>query len=158
MAYRIRVNGQVHAVDADGDTPLLWVLRDILGLTGATFGCGQGLCGACTVHLDGVAVRACITPVASLGTAEIRTIETVDQTPAGRALQAAWLALDVPQCGYCQSGQIMAASPAGGEQPSLGRRHRRCHVRQCLPLRHLCAHPGRHQAGGRAARPGGRLR
>ncbi len=110
MAYRIRVNGRVHAVDVDGDTPLLWVLRDILGLTGTKFGCGQGLCGACTVHLDGVAVRACITPVASLGTAEIRTIETVDQTPAGRALQAAWLALDVPQCGYCQSGRIMAAA------------------------------------------------
>ena len=110
MAYRIRVNGQVHAVDVDGDTPLLWVLRDILGLTGTKFGCGQGLCGACTVHLDGMAIRACITPVASLGRAEIRTIETVDQTPAGRAVQAAWLALDVPQCGYCQSGQIMAAA------------------------------------------------
>nr|WP_328593069.1 2Fe-2S iron-sulfur cluster-binding protein [Siccirubricoccus phaeus] len=90
-------------------------MRDIIGLSGTKFDCGQALCGACTVHLDGVATRACVTPVESLGTSEIRTIETIDRTPTGRALQAAWLALDVLRCGYCQSGQIMAASPAGGE-------------------------------------------
>ena len=110
MAYDITVNGVVRNVDVDGDTPLLWVLRDILGMTGTKFGCGAALCGACTVHLDGVATRSCITPIDSIGTSEITTIEAVGATAAGAKIQKAWLDLEVVQCGYCQSGQIMSAS------------------------------------------------
>ena len=110
MAYDIKVNGVVRNVDVDGDTPLLWVLRDILGMTGTKFGCGAALCGACTVHLDGVATRSCITPIDSIGTSEITTIEAVGATAAGAKIQKAWLDLEVVQCGYCQSGQIMSAS------------------------------------------------
>jgi isoquinoline 1-oxidoreductase alpha subunit len=94
----------------DGDMPLLWVLRDELDLKGSKFGCGAGLCGACTVHLDGVAVRGCQTPVASVGDAAVATIEGMAVDPVGRRLQAAWMDLDVPQCGYCQAGQIMSAT------------------------------------------------
>jgi isoquinoline 1-oxidoreductase alpha subunit len=89
--------------------PLLWVLRDLLGLTGTKFGCGMGLCGACTVHLDGAAARSCVTPVSAVGGRAITTIEGIPANETGRAVQAAWLALGVPQCGYCQSGQIMSA-------------------------------------------------
>ena len=110
MANEVNVNGTVHIVDVDGDTPLLWVLRDVLGLTGTKFGCGIALCGACTVHLDGHPVRSCITSFDSIGTAAITTIEAVSDTPTGRQIQRAWLELEVPQCGYCQSGQIMSAS------------------------------------------------
>src|SRR5688572_1871821 len=109
MAYAIKVNGLDHAVEADGDTPLLWVLRDVLGLTGTKFGCGMALCGACTVHLDGVPARSCVTPLDSVGDAAITTIEAIGATPAGAKIQRAWLDLEVVQCGYCQSGQIMAA-------------------------------------------------
>jgi isoquinoline 1-oxidoreductase subunit alpha len=109
MAYAIKVNGLDHAVEADGDTPLLWVLRDVLGLTGTKFGCGMALCGACTVHLDGVPARSCVTPLDSVGDAAITTIEAIGDTPAGKRIQRAWLDLEVVQCGYCQSGQIMAA-------------------------------------------------
>jgi isoquinoline 1-oxidoreductase subunit alpha len=110
MAYQLKVNGSVHNVDVDGDTPLLWVLRDVLGMTGTKFGCGMALCGACTVHLDGAPIRSCITPVESVAGKALTTIEAVGKTPAGREIQNAWLAREVPQCGYCQSGQIMSAT------------------------------------------------
>ena len=110
MQYKIKVNGAVRAVDVDGDTPLLWVLRDVLGMTGTKFGCGMALCGACTVHVDGNPTRSCITTIDSVGTSAITTIEAVGNTPAGRKVQKAWLDLEVVQCGYCQSGQIMSAS------------------------------------------------
>jgi isoquinoline 1-oxidoreductase alpha subunit len=110
MTFSITVNGAPRTVDVDDDTPLLWVLRDILGLTGTKFGCGIALCGACTVHVDGVPRRSCVTRISSVGASAITTIEAVDETPQGKALQQAWLDLDVVQCGYCQSGQIMAAA------------------------------------------------
>lgn len=110
MTISIEVNGQAHTVDVDGDTPLLWVLRDVLGMTGTKFGCGQALCGACTVHVDGAATRSCVTPVDSVGGSRITTIEALHSLAHGKALQDAWIALDVPQCGYCQSGQLMSAA------------------------------------------------
>jgi len=110
MLLTLNINGTAHSVDVDGDTPLLWVLRDVLGMTGTKFGCGMALCGACTVHLDGVATRACATPVDSIGNAQITTIEAIGNTPIGASIQKAWLDHEVPQCGYCQSGQIMSAS------------------------------------------------
>jgi isoquinoline 1-oxidoreductase alpha subunit len=110
MAFKIKVNGAVHQVDVDGDTPLLWVLRDVLGMTGTKFGCGIALCGACTVHIDAVPRRSCITPIESIGDSAITTIEAIGQTAQGKAVQQAWLDLDVVQCGYCQSGQIMSAA------------------------------------------------
>jgi isoquinoline 1-oxidoreductase subunit alpha len=109
MAFSITVNGSTHSVDVDGDTPLLWVLRDVLGMTGTKFGCGMALCGACTVHIDGTATRSCITPVDSIGASAITTIEAIGATPAGARVQQAWLEREVVQCGYCQSGQIMSA-------------------------------------------------
>jgi isoquinoline 1-oxidoreductase alpha subunit len=120
MAYKINVNGVVHAIDVDGDTPLLWVLRDVLGMTGTKFSCGMALCGACTVHMDGNPVRSCITTIDSVSTAAITTIEAVGNTPTGKRIQKAWLDLEVVQCGYCQSGQIMSASAllAGNPHPS----------------------------------------
>jgi len=110
MAFTVRINGKDHTVDVDGDTPLLWVLRDVIGMTGTKFGCGVGLCGACTVQIDGNATRSCITTIDSVGSAAVTTIEAVDGTPAGKAIQKAWLDFQVVQCGYCQSGQIMSAS------------------------------------------------
>jgi isoquinoline 1-oxidoreductase subunit alpha len=110
MAFTININGTSHTADVDGDTPLLWVLRDLLGMTGTKFGCGVALCGACTVHVDGVPARSCVTPVTSIGGKSITTIEAIGGTPIGRALQQAWIDLDVVQCGYCQSGQIMSAA------------------------------------------------
>jgi isoquinoline 1-oxidoreductase alpha subunit len=120
MAITIKINGVHRTVDVDGDTPLLWVLRDVLGMTGTKFGCGMALCGACTVHVDGVATRSCITQVDSVGTSEITTIEAIGATPAGAKIQKAWLDREVPQCGYCQSGQIMSAAAllASNPQPS----------------------------------------
>ncbi|HTT01664.1 MAG TPA: (2Fe-2S)-binding protein [Steroidobacteraceae bacterium] len=117
MSYTINVNGRSQNVDVDGDTPLLWVLRDVLDLKGSKFGCGMGLCGACTVHIDGKAARSCITPVASLGSAQVTTVEAVGETPVGKKVQDAWVQLDVPQCGYCQAGQIMAASALLATKP-----------------------------------------
>ncbi len=105
MQYTLEVNGKRHTVDVDADTPLLWVIRDSLGLTGTKFGCGIAQCGACTVHVGGQAVRSCSFPVAAVGTQPVRTIESLDDHP----VQQAWVAQDVPQCGYCQSGMIMAA-------------------------------------------------
>ena len=110
MAYTIKINGKSRTVDVDPDMPLLWVLRDELNLKGSKFGCGMGLCGACTVHLNGSPTRACITPISAVGTASVTTIESMEANPVGRKVQAAWMELDVPQCGYCQAGQIMAAT------------------------------------------------
>ena len=117
MPITIKVNGIERAVDVDGDTPLLWVLRDVLGMTGTKFGCGMALCGACTVHVDGVATRSCITPIDGIGNSEITTIEAIGTTPAGAKIQKAWLDREVPQCGYCQSGQIMSASALLASNP-----------------------------------------
>jgi isoquinoline 1-oxidoreductase alpha subunit len=110
MSFVINVNGVNHGIDVDGDTPLLWVLRDVLGLTGTKFGCGMALCGACTVHIDGAATRSCVTPVESVGDSKITTIEAIEATATGAKIQKAWLDREVVQCGYCQSGQIMSAA------------------------------------------------
>jgi isoquinoline 1-oxidoreductase alpha subunit len=110
MAYTLKVNGKMHTVDVEADTPLLWVLRDTIGLVGTKFGCGAGLCGACTVHLDGVAVRGCQTQVSTVGTKAVTTIEGVGATAIGAKVQKAWIDHDVIQCGYCQAGQIMSAT------------------------------------------------
>ena len=117
MQYVIRVNGKALNVYADPQMPLLWVLRDLLDLKGTKFGCGKSFCGACTVHLDGTATRSCVTPISSVGSQSITTIEAVAATPMGRAVQNAWLALDVVQCGYCQAGQIMSASALLEKKP-----------------------------------------
>ena len=109
MAFTIQVNGQTHSVDVDGDTPLLWVLRDVLGMTGTKFGCGMALCGACTVHVNGKAVRSCIATVSSLAGKNVTTIEGLS-ADGSHPVQQAWIESDVPQCGYCQSGQIMSAT------------------------------------------------
>ena len=106
----LNVNGKPRDLDIPADMPLLWTLRDVLGMTGTKFGCGMGLCGACTIHIDGQPGRSCITPVSAAVGKRITTIEVIGATSAGKKVQAAWLALDVPQCGYCQSGQIMSAS------------------------------------------------
>jgi isoquinoline 1-oxidoreductase alpha subunit len=106
----LTVNGKKLQVDVPGDMPLLWVLRDVIGLTGTKFGCGIAACGACTVHLDGQATRSCVTPASAVAGKRITTIEAIGETAAGRKIQDAWVALEVPQCGYCQSGQIMSAS------------------------------------------------
>jgi isoquinoline 1-oxidoreductase alpha subunit len=110
MHYSIQVNGRQRRVEADPDMPLLWVLRDLLDLKGTKFGCGKSLCGACTVHMNGNPVRSCVTPISAVGSAAIITIEAIATTTTGRAVQEAWLAVDVVQCGYCQAGQIMSAS------------------------------------------------
>jgi isoquinoline 1-oxidoreductase subunit alpha len=108
--YALQINNAVHTAEVDEATPLLWVLRDVLGLTGTKFGCGIAQCGACTVHLDGVAVRSCQLPIGLVGSRAVTTIEGVGMTPAGAKIQKAWLDLEVIQCGYCQPGQIMSAS------------------------------------------------
>jgi isoquinoline 1-oxidoreductase alpha subunit len=107
---RLQINGATHEVDVPNDMPLLWVLRDVIGLTGTKFGCGIAQCGACTAHADGKAVRSCVTRVGTVADRGISTIEGIGTTPHGRALQNAWLTLQVPQCGYCQPGQIMSAA------------------------------------------------
>ena len=117
MSFIIKINGTPRSVDVDGDTPLLWVLRDILGMTGTKFGCGMALCGACTVHLDGSAVRSCITTIDSVGDSKITTIEAIGATAVGAKIQKAWLDHEVAQCGYCQSGQIMSASALLKDKP-----------------------------------------
>jgi isoquinoline 1-oxidoreductase alpha subunit len=117
MHYSIQVNGKQRLIEADPDMPLLWVLRDVLDLKGTKFGCGKSLCGACTVHLNGNATRSCVTPISAVGSAAITTIEAVATSSAGRAVQEAWLAVDVVQCGYCQAGQIMSASALLNKKP-----------------------------------------
>jgi isoquinoline 1-oxidoreductase alpha subunit len=116
----LNVNGKRVQADADADTPLLWVLRDYLDMTGTKFGCGMALCGACTVHVDGQPVRSCITPASSVAGKRIVTVEKIGETRVGKAVQAAWVAENVPQCGYCQSGQVMAAAAllASNRSPS----------------------------------------
>lgn len=104
------INGKKLQTDAAPDTPLLWVLRDHFGLTGSKFGCGKALCGACTVHVNGAATRSCMLPISAASSVQITTIEAVGDSPVGKAVQAAWVAEDVPQCGYCQSGQVMSAA------------------------------------------------
>jgi isoquinoline 1-oxidoreductase alpha subunit len=117
MAFTININGTPHSTDVDGDTPLLWVLRDVLGMTGTKFGCGAALCGACTVHIDGVATRSCITSIDSIEKSAVTTIEAVGATASGAKIQKAWLDHEVVQCGYCQSGQIMSASALLASNP-----------------------------------------
>jgi isoquinoline 1-oxidoreductase alpha subunit len=117
MAYTIMVNGLDQTADVDGDTPLLWVLRDVFGMTGTKFGCGMALCGACMVQMDGNPIRSCITTIDSVGSSAITTIEAIGDTPAGRKIQKAWLDLEVVQRGYCQSGQIMSASALLANNP-----------------------------------------
>jgi isoquinoline 1-oxidoreductase alpha subunit len=117
MTFSINVNGTKHDVDVDGDTPLLWVLRDVLGMTGTKFGCGMALCGACTVHVNGEPTRSCITPIDSIGTSAVTTIEAIGATAAGAKIQKAWLDREVVQCGYCQSGQIMSATALLASNP-----------------------------------------
>lgn len=135
MATDIKINGSVKQVDVPADTPLLWVIREELELKGTKFGCGMGLCGACTVHLNGTAVRSCITPIAAVGSAEITTIEGLPQTPTPlqnegelHPVQEAWIANSVPQCGYCQSGQIMAAVSLLKEKPQPTKEEIRAHM------------------------------
>jgi len=118
MAYRLKINGKVHQVDVPGEMPLLWVLRNELGMVGTKFGCGVGQCGACTVHVDGEATRACLTSVDSVGNAAVTTIEALGETPMGARLQKAWLDKDVMQCGYCQAGQLMSASALLAKTPN----------------------------------------
>lgn len=120
MSHSIRVNGETRDVDVDSDTPVLWVIRDLIGLSGTKFGCGIAMCGACTVHVDGHAKRSCVLPVGEVGAANVTTIEQLGSTREGRALQRAWRELDVVQCGYCQSGQLMSAAAllAANPEPS----------------------------------------
>ena len=117
MTFNLQVNEQPYTVDVDPDTPLLWVLRDVIGLTGTKFGCGIAQCGACTVHIDGKPLRSCVLPVAAVGNRAVTTVEGVGGTEQGKAIQDAWLAIEVIQCGYCQSGQIMSAAALLGRNP-----------------------------------------
>jgi isoquinoline 1-oxidoreductase alpha subunit len=117
MSTTLNVNGKTVTVDVPDDTRLLWTLRDVLGMTGTKFGCGMALCGACTVHIDGAPTRACITPISLAVGKQITTIEAIGDDSVGRRVQAAWLDLGVPQCGYCQSGQIMAATALLKQNP-----------------------------------------
>ena len=117
MAFQVTINGKKHEVDVPEDMPLLWILRNELGLVGTKFGCGKGLCGACTVHVDGVATRSCSLPVGAVGDAKVTTIEALAESEIGQALQQAWLDDDVMQCGYCQAGQLMNASALLARNP-----------------------------------------
>ncbi len=117
MSYTLKVNGETHSIDVEGDTPLLWILRDVLDLTGTKYGCGIGQCGACTVHANGAAVRSCQIALEAAANLDITTIEGIGSSELGRRVQDRWLQLDVPQCGYCQGGQIMAASALLAKNP-----------------------------------------
>lgn len=117
MKQILLINGQAHPVDVPADMPLLWVLRDVVGITGTKFGCGIAQCGACTVHLDGKPVRSCVLPISAVGNRAVTTVEGVGETPQGKAVQQAWLATEVIQCGYCQSGQIMSAAALLARNP-----------------------------------------
>jgi isoquinoline 1-oxidoreductase alpha subunit len=117
MAISLNVNGQTRTADVDPNKPLLWVLREDLGVLGPKFGCGMAQCGACTVHMDGKPIRSCVTPVSAVGAAKITTIEAMEADPVGKKIQAAWSELDVAQCGYCQAGQIMSATALLKQKP-----------------------------------------
>ena len=117
MAVQVTINGETRTIDAPDDMPLLWALRQELGMTGTKFGCGIGMCGACTVHLDGQATRSCSLPIGSIGDREVSTIEALGDSSVGQALQAAWLEEDVMQCGYCQAGQLMNATALLNNNP-----------------------------------------
>ena len=117
MAYRVEINGETRELDVPGEMPLLWALRNELGMVGTKFGCGMALCGACTVHVDGVAARSCSVPVSALAGKKVTTIEALAESPVGRALQQAWVEEDVMQCGYCQAGQLMNASALLARNP-----------------------------------------
>jgi len=121
MAIKLNVNDKVMEADVDPDTPLLWTLRDSLGILGPKYGCGVGACGACTVHIDGKPARSCVTPTSSVGAAKVTTIEAMAAHPIGKKVQAAWMELDVAQCGYCQPGQIMAATALIAEHKKSGK-------------------------------------
>ena len=114
----LNINGMPHQVDVPGDTPLLWVIRDVVGLTGTKFGCGVAQCGACTVHIDGKATRSCVLPISAVGDQKVTTIEAVGKSASGKKVQEAWLDLEVVQCGYCQSGQIMSAAALLSHTPN----------------------------------------
>ena len=146
MAIEFTINGKPVSVEAEPDTPLLWVVREHLKLTGTKFGCGSGLCGACTVHVDGKAVRSCQSAMSQVAGKKVTTIEGLSPN-SDHPLQKAWVAEQVPQCGYCQSGQIMQAADllAKNKKPTRDA-DRRAHGRQHLPLRHLSAHRPRHPA------------
>ena len=141
MTYRLKINGTVRSVDVDDDTPLLWVLRDVLGMTGTKFGCGRALCGACTVHIDGAPTRSCITAISTVGDKAVTTIEAIGKTSHGQAVQRAWLEVEVPQCGYCQPGQIMEAAALFAANPSPSEQQIRAaladHIEECLALLHI---------------------
>src|SRR5882757_526518 len=141
---QIKINGVEHTIDADPQMPLLWAIRDIVGLTGTKFGCGVGACGACTVHMDGQAVRSCLTTLADAQGHEIVTIEGLS-ADGTHPVQLAWEANNVPQCGYCQAGQIMQAAALIEANRSADRRR---NVGKHLPLQHLSAHPAGHQISG----------
>ncbi len=146
----LTINGQPRQVDVPPDMPLLWVLRDVIGLTGTKFGCGMALCGACTVHVDGQPIRSCITPVTAATDKRITTIEAIGETPTGQRVQAVWLDLEVVAVWLLPVRADHVGRRAPREQSRTQRRgHRRGHGRQHLSLRHLSAHPGRDQAGGR---------
>lgn len=117
MAYRVTINGETREIDAPGDMPLLWALRNELGMVGTKFGCGIGMCGACTVHVDGQATRSCSMPLSAVGDKQVSTIESLAESPVGQALQAAWVEDDVMQCGYCQAGQLMNATALLNNNP-----------------------------------------
>ena len=117
MAIKLNVNGKVLEADVEPDTPLLWTLRDSLGILGPKYGCGVGACGACTVHIDGKPVRSCLMPAGKVGAGQVSTIEAMEDHPIGKKVQAAWMELDVAQCGYCQPGQIMAATALLAAKP-----------------------------------------
>ncbi|MDP3175481.1 MAG: (2Fe-2S)-binding protein [Phenylobacterium sp.] len=117
MAINLDINGKQHTVDVDDDMPLLWVLRDTLGIVGPKYGCGVGACGACTVHIDGQPVRSCSTPASGVGASKVTTIEGLGASPLGKRVQQAWMDLDVAQCGYCQAGQIMSATALLATKP-----------------------------------------
>ncbi len=118
MTFSITINGETREIDAPGDMPLLWALRNELGMVGTKFGCGIGMCGACTVHVDGQATRSCSLPLSAVGDKQVSTIEALGQTPVGQALQQAWLDEDVMQCGYCQAGQLMNATALLNNNPN----------------------------------------
>ncbi len=152
MPLKLTINSVETTVDVAPDTPLLWVLRDVLNYTGTKYGCGMGLCGACTVHVDGRPTRSCLARVSSMEGKAITTIEGLSPDGA-HPVQLAWEAIDVPQCGYCQAGQIMsAAALLATHAPSHGRRDRHRHERQPVPLRNLSPHPSGHSRGRRCRR------